>query len=298
MLEIRNKLVEVFNLKCTKSKVDQILKNPFYHGIMLYDGQLHPHKYDRVILKEFFDAVQEVKAGHNKKKFKYARLPYLYRGLIKCAICGCMITPEKKKGQYVYYHCTQYQGKHEARWYTEDKLTQQFMDIFSQIKVPQAVAEEITQSLKESHEDKKHFQKDLHERYQTEYQKYETRIERMYEDMLDRSITNSFYEKKRKEYRTKQESLERKMSNTREADETYYINANYVLNLASRARELFESSEPEQKRVLINTALQNLSLDDENLHYDWIKSFDTIAESVNSSSWLYIAEDVRKCYVG
>ena len=69
-----------------------------------------------------------------------------------------MITPEKKKGQYVYYHCTQYQGKHEARWYTEDKLTQQFMDIFSQIKVPQAVAEEITQSLKESHEDKKHFQ--------------------------------------------------------------------------------------------------------------------------------------------
>src|SRR3990167_2105891 len=151
MLEIRNKLVEVFNLKCTKSKVDQILKNPFYHGIMLYDGQLHPHKYDRVILKEFFDAVQEVKAGHNKKKFKYARLPYLYRGLIKCAICGCMITPEKKKGQYVYYHCTQYQGKHEARWYTEDKLTQQFMDIFSQIKVPQAVAEEITQSLKESH---------------------------------------------------------------------------------------------------------------------------------------------------
>ena len=33
----------------------------------------------------------------------------------KCADCGCMITPEKKKGKYVYYHCTQYKGKHNAR---------------------------------------------------------------------------------------------------------------------------------------------------------------------------------------
>lgn len=72
----------------------------------------------------------------------------------------------------------------------------------------------------------------------------------------------------------------------READETYYINAKYILNLASRAKELFESSEPEQKRLLINTALQNLSLDDENLHYDWVKPFATIAESVDRSDWL------------
>lgn len=253
---------------------------------MRYDGQMRPHKYERIISKELFETVQEVKNGHNKKNFKYAGLPYLYRGLIRCSVCGCMITPEKKKGQYVYYHCTQYQGKHGAQWFSEAKLTQHFLDIFSKIKLPQEAVKEITQSLKESHEDKKHFEKELHESYQSEYKKYQNRIERMYEDMLDGSITKSYYEEKRKEYRSKQESLEKKLSNTRESDESYYINANYILNLASRAKELFESSEPEQKRLLINLALQNLTLDEENLRYDWIKPFDVIAESVHSTTWL------------
>lgn len=286
MLELKNKVREVFNYECPKSKIFQILRDPFYHGIMLYDGQYYPHKYDRIVSKELFDRVQEVRSGHQKKSFKYAGLPYLYRGLIKCSVCGCMITPEKKKGKYVYYHCTQYQGKHEATWYTEDKLTQQFMDVFSKIKVPEDIANGIAQTLKESHEDKKHFQQELMSGYETEHKKYQNRIDRMYEDMLDGSITNDFFEEKRNEYRAKQKTLEAKMSNMREADETYYINAKYILNLASRAKDLFKSSEPEQKRLLINTALQNLSLDDENLHYDWVKPFDTIAESVDSSDWL------------
>ena len=94
------------------------------------------------------------------------------------------------------------------------------------------------------------------------------------------------YEKKRKEYRSNQETLLKKMDNAKEADEAYYINAEYILNLASRAKELFESSEPEQKRQLINLSLQNLRLDGENLCYDWIKPFDAIAESVESTKWL------------
>jgi len=68
MLEIKNKLAKVFNLKCTKSKVEHILNNPFYYGMMRYDGQLYPHEYDRIISKELFDAVQDVKARYNKKE--------------------------------------------------------------------------------------------------------------------------------------------------------------------------------------------------------------------------------------
>jgi site-specific DNA recombinase len=32
-------------------------------------------------------------------------------GLLKCALCGCTMTAEKKKGKYVYYRCT---GFHAA----------------------------------------------------------------------------------------------------------------------------------------------------------------------------------------
>jgi hypothetical protein len=43
-----------------QSQVEQILKNPFYYGVMRYNGKLYPHKYPPIISKQLFDSVQGV----------------------------------------------------------------------------------------------------------------------------------------------------------------------------------------------------------------------------------------------
>lgn len=290
MLEVKNKVKEVFGLKFSKGKVDFVLKNPFYCGTMIYDEQEYPHNYDRIISQELYDKVQEVKAGYNKKHYKFAGLPFLYRGLIRCADCGCIITPErkiKKSGRtYHYYHCTQYNGKHGAEWLTEDDLTKQFASAFERLQVPEDVVEDITETLKSSHKAKSDFHKNLLTRYQTDYQRYEERIEKMYEDKLDGSITESYYDKKRKEYRLNQKSIENKMSKLRFADEEYYLTSEYILKLASNASKLFESSEAHEKRLLLKMSLQNLLLKGKKAQFDWIKPFDKIAFYTSRQSWL------------
>ncbi len=45
------------------------------------------------------------------------------------------------------------------------------------------------------------------------------------------------------------------------ADASFYITANMVMNLASWAREIFESSEVDEKRQLLNLVFQNSKLD-------------------------------------
>jgi len=45
------------------------------------------------------------------------------------------------------------------------------------------------------------------------------------------------------------------------ADEEYYLTAQYLVQIVSRAKELFAGSEPEEKRLLLNMTLQNLRLD-------------------------------------
>ncbi len=42
--------------------------------------------------------------------------------------------------------------------------------------------------------------------------------------------------------------------------QNFYVTANMVLNLATRAREIFESSEVGEKRQLLNLVFQNLQL--------------------------------------
>ncbi|MBI3619953.1 hypothetical protein HY214_02305 [Candidatus Roizmanbacteria bacterium] len=201
-----------------------------------------------------------------------------------------MVTPEKKtkpNGKtYRYYHCTQYKGKHGAKWLSEDDLTKQFSKLFSKLQMPQDVVEDIVATLKGSHKDKVNFHSDLLERYQTEYKTYENRIEKMYEDKLDGSITTSYYEEKRKEYRDKQKVLSSKMSRLHVADEEYYLNSEYLLKIASHAKELFESSEAQEKRLLLKMTLQHLRLEGKTVRYDWVNPFDKIALYASRLDWL------------
>ena len=290
MLEVRNKLKEVFDLDFSKGKIDFIFKNPFPSGTMIYDEQEYPHNYDRIINQELYGKVQEVKAGYNKKHYKFAGLPFPYRGLIRCADCGCIITPErkiKKSGKtYHYYHCTQYNGKHGAEWLTEDDLTKQFSAVFSKLQMPQEAVDDIVEALKTNHKHKSEFHKDLLNRYQTDYQKYETGIEKAYDDYLLGSITKDKYEKKRKEYRANQKEINKKIAKLHYADEEYYLTSEYLLKLAFNASKLFESSEAHEKRLLLKMTLQNLELKGKIARYDWINPFDKIAFYASRQAWL------------
>ena len=51
-------------------------------------------------------------------------IPFYIVGCYAVPHCGLAITPEKHKG-HVYYHCTQYNGKHGAKWLREEEITEQ-----------------------------------------------------------------------------------------------------------------------------------------------------------------------------
>jgi len=50
-------------------------------------------------------------------------------------------------------------------------------------------------------------------------------------------------------------------------DHNFYITTNMVMNLVSRAREIFESSEVDEKRQLLDLVFQNLQLKDGSLSF-------------------------------
>lgn len=286
LLLIRGKLRKECNINFSKGYIDAIMKNPFYHGVMRYNGNLYPHRYQPIITKELFDKVQETKAGYNKKHFKYAGLPYMYRGLIRCADCGCMITPEKAKDKYVYYHCTQYKGKHGTEWLREEDITEQFAQVFKKLQIPQDVLEDITDSLRSVHKGKSEFREQQYKELTKERGRYAKRIENMYLDKLDGSITTDGYDKLYKEFRGKIDEIDSRLARLQKAEDEYYVTAIYLLELANRAYDLFKSSEIEERRQLLKLTLQNLVLDGKKVQFQAQKPFDTILNFADSPSWL------------
>ena len=279
------------------SSFGTILKNRFYIG-EIYDkatNEYYPHVYDQIVPYELFWQAQDVIEGHGKKKIKYAGIPFTYRGLFHCKTCGCAITPEAKTKKqkngnvhnYAYYHCTAKRGKHKnLEWVEERELNRILGSLFDDCKIPESELPRLEQTLKDAHGGKVKFNKEQVQYHQKEIAKLQKRIESAYEDKCDGSITQSQYDQFRLKWREQQKQHERKLARLSQVDEQYYITVSYLLEIASRGKELFLAAQPNEKRELIGLLGQNLLLDGKSVQITLYKPFDTLASCLDGSVWL------------
>ena len=272
-----------------KSQVHYMLTNPFYYGLMRVKGQLNPHSYESIIDKPLFDKCQEVREKLSKKAFKYSAKPFIFKGLIRCAYCGCMISTDRKKDKYNYLSCSKYKGDCGAIRVREEEIVNQIKEILKKLVIPDYVLEEMVGHLKKSNESKKQFQKAQEKAIYSENRKIQSRLDELLNMRLDKSITQDEYDKKAYELKQRQYELNDKLKRVIEADENYSITLISLLDICSRAPELFESSKVEQKRKLINFLLSNLKLRGKTLEFELKKPFDVLINlqnCKNRSDWL------------
>lgn len=83
-----------------------------------------------------------------------------------------------------------------------------------------------------------------------------------------------------------------------DGDKAFVIGASYILEVCSRAVELFdaETTTLEQKRYLIDFTLSNLTLEGKTLHFNLLEPFDAIAECAKSRNWYPILDRFRTRY--
>lgn len=279
-----NKVNNEYNLGWSKGKLDFVLKNTFYHGLMSCSGKLYQHKYNQIIPLTLFTQVEQVKSNFKKKPSKYAGKPYIYRGLIRCSDCGLSITPEKHKG-YVYYHCTQYNGKHGGKWLREEEVIRQLSNIFRSMQMPKETVEQLVLTLNEVHENKIVFYNEHFDKLTQEHKQITSMLDNLYLDKLKMRITESAYDKFYISLRDQLADINSRLSTLQEVDHNYYITTKYILSLANKAHELFESSEVEQKRMLLKLVLSNLVLDGETIRFNAEKPFDLILNCSDRLVW-------------
>lgn len=273
-----------FGLKWSKGYIDWLLKHPFYYGEMRWDGKLHPHRYPALISRELFDRVQSIKAGFNKKKRKYGGIPYMYRGLIRCATCDCSMTPSKHKG-HVYYYCTQAKFAHPAPGIREEKITEQLGEIFGRMHLPEDALTAILRALTEAHQHKKEFYETHLKRLQDEQLILGRQRDMMYADRLSGRISEEMYDHHAAQLDKRRHDVAMSLQGLEEDNEEYYVTAKLLLEVAHEAYDLFISSNVEERRILISLVLWNLKFDGKNVLCDVQKPFDKIIESNDRQEW-------------
>ena len=175
------------------SQLNKILKKSFYCGLMDTKYGIVEHKYEWLTTPVIFQQVQAVIEGYQSKPHKTKAKPFILKGMITCANCGCVVTPEIKKKRYIYYSCTNGKKTCERVYVREEKLLNPLLEYFDRIALSDEQIETITQYLKEIHQSESQFHRDSLKALRKEQDKIQRRVSQIYDDKLDGIIDEIMY---------------------------------------------------------------------------------------------------------
>jgi site-specific DNA recombinase len=91
--------------------LNSLLKNPFYFGVMKWNGLMQPGKHQPATTKELWERCQGVTAEHNRSATRIRQHAFLLAGMVRCAVCLNLQTRSVVRAKNKrYYHCASRSG--------------------------------------------------------------------------------------------------------------------------------------------------------------------------------------------
>ena len=269
------------------SQIQHILMNPFYYGMMRIKDKLYAHNYPPLIVKDLFDRCEAVRLGKTREtSTRYSEKPFVFRGLVKCAVSGRNVTSDVKKGRHVYLICRDPANPERKLFVPEAEVLDQVKVVFRSIQIPPKLLNALLAHMKASHEAENQFHRDAIAGFRHEYDQVRDRLAVLLDLRLDKSITGAEYDRKARELKERQTEITLRIQQHRKGETDYCTTLETLISVASRAAELFERSKTEQKRELLAFVFSNLRLRGKNLEFSLRSPFDLMVNRVDHSSWL------------
>lgn len=271
-----------------KTQVEHILQNPFYVGEMRYEGKTYKHMYEPLIEPWLWKKVQEVDARRSKIRTKSAAKEYIYKSLVRCETCGYSVfTDGPKNGGNFYLKCTEYGGKHGAKWMNEKVLNAQIVRVLESIKIPEEKVPELVAQLQTEFDSEQEYYKSQLKVLQKQYDALDGEIKDMFRELPSFKHKRELFEELIEEKVKLQGDILEQIKDHSKGNERFIVAASKIYDVASRASQIFldAKAHPSAKRRLLEFVLSNMRLQGDTLLFELKTPFDVIAGCSKKNCW-------------
>jgi site-specific DNA recombinase len=247
---LRKQLQEEFGKVPARSYLHYMLTNTHYVGLFEWRGVPYRGNYETFISQELFDRVQSVFTGFNKPKYRNVEIAF--RGRMTCKHCGCAMTGERKKGKYVYYHCTGYHGKCPTPWFTEAEISSKLGALLKDIRIPGEIVAKVIDSLQRDQERVQHEFTARKERLEKELDLTRRRQDEVYKDKLDGKITEEFWNRQMSQLTANEQRTASALAAATEPLDDKVLTVARTLELAQKAHSLYLTQNTTEQAKLLS----------------------------------------------
>ncbi len=274
-----------------RTTLHKILRNRHYLGEVNFQGQWFPGKFEPLIDRATFEAVQ---ARCADKVYRRPELTFAGR-LIRCGHCGHLFTGERKlkrladgsTSEYTYYFCTQYQkGDHPRIRLTEAKVEAEFLSLFDRMRIEDPairgwIVEVIRTKARHGQEENLRHRAEL----DRQLAQVEAKLRTLLDLRMDGEISADDFAAKRAELHDRQAGIRLQLESSDRDDRAIADMAVKVFELSQSLKSRWKSADYAAKRSILEILCESVESNREKLRIVTRKPFDPIANgSLVSSS--------------
>lgn len=270
--------------KMSKSQVQNILKNYFYTGIMVYGGVRYQGNHKPLINLGKFLQIQKVMKNRGKPSYKKRDAPP-YRGFMVCGECGSAITSENQKG-HTYYRCTKKKGACSQPYIREKDVDKQVSIYLKKISLKKEDAEIILDSIKQLSAVEFDTHLNSLKYWQNEFNKTEEKKHRLLEVYMEGTLPKEDYIIKQDELLFERKIAEENLESCKKAGDRWLEQNEHMIITANMAHSVFEKGDERDKRMILTTLGSNFKLTNKKLEFTWLEPFSYMQGKDTCTVWL------------
>jgi site-specific DNA recombinase len=250
------------------SSYQALLNNPFYYGLFRLHGELHEGTHPPLVSKKLFDECQAVMKKRSKPSSDRLKF-YIYRGLLHCGECGCVITMETQKG-HNYLRCTKRIKKDCSQPYLrEEKVSDIIAAVLTAASLPDDTADWIVAELEQERLTESGASEAVKSSVGTELKQLDRKIDRLTAAYLEKdAFTPSEFRSRKKEFLDGKRLLQEKLAVLESESVKRFEPLISFVNRSKQAKYVANRFQPLEMRAELENIGSNLKLLDRKLEWE------------------------------
>ena len=275
-----------------------VFANPFYMGLIrIYTGETHRGAFPPMITPEEFERVQSILGRPGRSRPSRHEFPYA--GLLRCARCGDLLTPEehvKRSGlRFVYYRCRPRLGKAPCRTQSlpEPIFEKVVAANLGKIALSKDAIQWTLDNVRVSVEGDVDRRRAARQALQGALEAAAHESETLLTLRLRSQVEETAFEKRRLELLDRQARLKLQLERPDARPEDLLARLERVLAFAANARAVYEVSDGVRRRKIVQAVSSNWKIDGRKCVYIAKEPFTFLAKHTDSRVGWARLEEVR-----
>jgi hypothetical protein len=276
------------------SSVYRILTNPFYAGLIVWDGQTYSGKHDPIVTIEEFERVQRLLGRPGRPRPQKHR--FAFTGMIRCGGCGLAVTAEQRinryGSRYVYYHCTRRRSQvHcDEPSINVGELEEQIVDFLGTLLIPQPLHDAVMAEIVQLERERDATERPKEDSLQQALKAVSVQLSELTSLRLRNLIADEEFIRNRQALQQEQLSLAERIKQNKAVG---FEPLTEIISFSRRAADWFRLGSSDTKRLILETVGSNLALTDKKLNIEARKPFQRLAKAHDFPKRCGVIEDVR-----